>query len=180
MSGKMKVPGMIGALFLLCHTAGAAEQERARADIKNPQGKSVGSAFFRETKDGVLISVRVSALPQGLHAVHIHSVGKCAGPAFTSAGGHFNPLGKKHGLMSPAGPHAGDLPDMYVNQDGVGRYDTLMKSIDLDSGAASIFDGDGSAIVIHAGADDNVTDPAGNSGDRIACGVITKIAGRKM
>ena len=176
---KMNIVGLVTALFLLSYAAGAAEQDRARADIKDAQGKSVGTASLRETKDGLLIIINAKGFPQGLHAVHIHSVGKCEGPAFTSAGGHFNPLGKKHGLSNPAGPHAGDLPDMYVNKDGAGRYETLRASMTLGPGETSIFDSDGSAIVIHAAADDNMTDPAGNSGDRIACGVITKVAGKK-
>jgi superoxide dismutase, Cu-Zn family len=124
----------------------------------------------------VLIVVNVKGLPEGLHAVHIHAVGKCEGPAFTSAGGHFNPLGKKHGLKNPDGPHAGDLPDMYVNKDGIGRYETFMESVTFGAGQTSIFDADGSAVVVHATTDDNVTDPAGNSGDRIACGVISRAA----
>ena len=179
MKKRMNIVGLVAALFLLSYAAGAAEQDRARADIKNGQGKSVGTASLRETKDGVLIIINAKGLPQGLHAVHIHSVGKCEGPAFTSAGGHFNPLGKKHGLSNPDGPHAGDLPDMYVNKDGVGRYEALRESMTLGPGETSIFDSDRSAIVIHATADDNMTDPAGNSGDRIACGVITKVAAKK-
>jgi superoxide dismutase, Cu-Zn family len=126
----------------------------------------------------VLITVNVKGLSQGLHAVHVHMVGKCDPPAFTSAGGHFNPLNKKHGLKNPDGPHAGDMPDMYVNKDGAGRYEALMESVTLGSGETSIFDADESAIIIHVTADDNLTDPAGNSGDRIACGVITKAAAK--
>jgi len=95
-----------------------------------------------------------------------------------SAGGHFNPLNKKHGLKNPDGPHARDLPDLYVNGDGIGRYEALLESMTLTSGKTSFFDSDGSAIVIHSTADDNMTDPAGNSGDRIAC-VVTKAAGKK-
>lgn len=170
---------ILGALFLFNCTADATELNRARADIKNAQGKNVGTASLRETQDGMLITINVNGLPEGLHAVHIHSVGKCEGPAFTSAGGHFNPLGKKHGLLSPEGPHAGDLTDLYVNKDGAGRYEVLMESVTLGSGETSIFDSDGSAIVIHATADDNMTDPAGNSGDRIACGVIARAAAKK-
>jgi len=169
---------LVGLLSLGGYTTNAAAQSQARADIKNAEGKSVGSAGLRETQDGVLITVNVTGVPQGLHAVHIHAVGKCEGPAFTSAGGHFNPLNKKHGLKSADGPHAGDLPDMYVNKDGVGRYEALMESITLGSGETSVFDADGSAIVIHASADDNMTDPSGNSGDRIACGVITRAAAK--
>ena len=163
-------------LFLWIHSASAGTQNQARADIKNAEGKSVGTASLRETKDGVVMTVTVKGLPEGLHAIHFHSVGKCEGPAFTSAGPHFNPMNKKHGLKNPAGPHAGDLPDMYVEKNGVGRYEVLIDSITLGPGETSVFDADGSAIVVHITADDNVTDPAGNSGDRIACGVITKAA----
>jgi Cu-Zn family superoxide dismutase len=176
MNRKMKMIGLVGVIFLLSYTVNASVQNRARADVKNAEGKTVGTASLRETKDGLLIIVNANGLPEGLHAVHIHSIGKCEGPAFTSAGGHFNPLNKKHGLKNPDGPHAGDLPDMYVNKDGVGRYEALLESMTLGSGETSIFDSDGSAIVIHATADDNMTDPAGNSRDRIACGVI--IAGK--
>ena len=177
MNKKMMV-ALFGVL-LLNYTSYAVAQDRARADVKNAQGISVGTASLHETKDGLLIVVNAKGLPEGLHAVHIHAVGKCEAPGFTSAGGHFNPLNKKHGLKNPDGPHAGDLPDMYVNKDGVGRYEALMESVTLGAGETSVFDADGSAIVIHATADDNMTDPAGNSGDRIACGVITKVAAKK-
>jgi Cu-Zn family superoxide dismutase len=180
MNRRLNVLALVGALSLLSCTANATEQGRARAEIKNAQGKSVGTASFRETKDGLLIIVNAKGLPEGLHAVHIHSTGQCEGPVFTSAGGHFNPMNKKHGLKNPDGPHAGDLPDMYVNKDGAGRYEALMESLTLGTGETSVFDSDGSAIVIHATADDNMSDPTGNSGDRIACGVITRTAGKKM
>ena len=179
MSRKINMLALVGVLSLLNYTANAIARDQARADIKNAEGKSVGTASLSETKDGLLIIVNAKGLPQGLHAVHIHSVGKCEGPAFTSAGGHFNPLGKKHGLKNPDGPHAGDLPDMYVSKDGVGRYEALLESMTLRPGKTSIFDADGTAIVIHASADDNMTDPSGNSGDRIACCVITKVAAKK-
>jgi Cu-Zn family superoxide dismutase len=178
MNNKMMV-ALVWGLFRLSYTPYAIAQDRAGADIKNAQGNTVGTASLRETKNGLLIIVDAKGLPPGLHAVHIHAVGKCESPAFTSAGGHFNPLNKKHGLKNPDGPHAGDLPDLYVNKDGVGRYEALMESVTLGAGETSVFDADGSAIVIHATADDNMTDPAGNSGDRIACGVITKAAAKK-
>jgi Cu-Zn family superoxide dismutase len=178
MNNKMMV-ALVWGLFLLSYTPYAIAQDRAGADIKNAQGNTVGTASLRETKNGLLIIVDAKGLPPGLHAVHIHAVGKCESSAFTSAGGHFNPLNKKHGLKNPDGPHAGDLPDLYVNKDGVGRYEALMESVTLGAGETSVFDADGSAIVIHATADDNMTDPAGNSGDRIACGVITKAAAKK-
>ena len=178
MNNKMIV-ALVGALSLFSCTSYAMAQDRARAELKNAQGSTVGTVSLRETKDGLLIIVNAKGLPEGLHAVHIHAVGKCEPPDFASAGGHFNPLNKKHGLKNSDGPHAGDLPDMYVNKDGVGRYEALMESITLGDGKTSVFDADGSAIVIHATADDNVTDPAGNSGDRIACGEITKAAAKK-
>ena len=180
MADKLAAIVLAGILFLSIHAANAIAQTQARADLKDGAGKSVGSASLRETSSGVLISVNVNGLTEGLHAVHVHAVGKCEGPAFTSAGGHFNPLSKNHGLKNPAGPHAGDLPDMYVNKDGTGRYEARMESMTLDAGQTSVFDADGSAIVVHATADDNVTDPAGNSGDRIACGVITRGATKGM
>jgi Cu-Zn family superoxide dismutase len=176
---KLEVIALAGILFFSIYTANALAQARAHADLKDSTGKNIGSAVLSERGNGVLITVNVKGLPQGLHAVHVHAVGKCDGPAFTSAGGHFNPLSKKHGFKNPDGPHAGDLPDMFVNKDGMGRYEALMESMTLGAGETSVFDADGSAIVVHATADDNVTDPAGNSGDRIACGVITKGAAKK-
>ena len=161
-------------IFLGTLACNASAQERAHAVLKNSDGKTVGTARLRETKQGVLVSLQISALSAGLHAVHIHGTGKCEAPAFTSAGGHFNPLNMKHGLKSSDGPHAGDLPDLYVNKDGTGRYEALMESVSLSAGKISVFDADGSAIVVHALPDDNTTDPAGNSGDRIACGVIER------
>jgi Cu-Zn family superoxide dismutase len=168
-----------GMVCLLIHTSSAYAQHQARAEIKNAAGNGIGSAALRESKDGVVITVNVKALPPGLHAMHLHAVGKCEGPAFTSAGPHVNPLNKHHGLTHPAGPHAGDLPDMYVQKNGVGRYEVLADSVTLGSAETSIFDADGTALILHATADDNSTDPAGNAGDRIACGVLTKAAARK-
>src|SRR5215510_9943846 len=156
---KKTTVALAGALSLCSCAPYAMAQNRVRADIKNAQGNTVGTASLRETKDGLLIILNVKGLPEGLHAVHIHAVGACESPAFTSAGGHFNPLNKEHGLKNPDGPHGGDLPDLYVNKDGVGRYEALMESVTLDAGATSVLDADGSAIVIHATADDNMTDP---------------------
>lgn len=180
MANKLEVIALSGILFFSIYAANARAQNRAHADLKDSAGKNIGSAVLSERGNGVLITVNVKGLPQGLHAVHVHAVGKCDGPAFTSAGGHFNPQSKKHGFKNPDGPHAGDLPDMYVNKDGVGRYEALTESITLGAAETSVFDADGSAVVLHITADDNVTDPAGNSGDRIACGVITRAAAKGM
>lgn len=142
------------------------------SELKDKDGKSVGMASFVEAGSGVQIRLEVTGLSPGLHAVHIHAVGKCEAPAFTSAGGHFNPSQKKHGHRSQEGAHAGDLPNMLVAKDGSGRFEVFTDGVTLRAGPLSVFDADGSALVVHAGVDDYVTDPTGNAGDRAACGVI--------
>src|ERR1043166_1243909 len=168
---KQHLLSVLGLAFVMgCSMA--ASGQRATAELKDKDGKTVGSASFREAPDGVLVRLEVKGLTPGLHAVHVHTVGKCEAPGFTSAGGHFNPGGKKQGLNSPAGAHAGDLPNMLVAKDGSGRFEALTDAITLKAGSNSVFDADGSALVIHAGVDDDMTDPTGNAGDRAACGVI--------
>ena len=159
-------------LSLLAGCAELAPGSRARAELKDKDGKVVAVAILSERPGGVLVRLEVRGLTPGLHAVHVHTVGKCEGPGFTSAGGHFNPAGKKHGLKNPDGPHAGDLPNMSVEKDGTGRFEAMTDRITLRAGPLSVFDADGSALMIHAGVDDNVTDPTGNAGDRAACGLI--------
>jgi superoxide dismutase, Cu-Zn family len=162
----------IGGIILLTGCSLASPESRATAELKDRDGKSVGRALFRERSDGVLVRLEVKGLTPGLHAVHVHAVGKCEGPGFTTAGGHFNPAGKKHGLKSPDGAHAGDLPNMLVSKDGSGRFEAKTDAITLQAGSARLFDSDGSALIIHAGVDDYTTDPTGNAGDRAACGLI--------
>ena len=111
-------------------------------------------------------------MPPGVHGAHIHEVGSCQAPDFTSAGGHWNPLGKQHGRDNMAGPHMGDMPNLIVGQDGTGTLELLVNGATLVGGAEPILDDDGAAIVIHQGPDDYRTDPSGNSGARVACGVI--------
>ena len=158
---------------LLWASAGFA-QSAAHADIVDAQGKKIGTAAFRASNNGVRIDVNVSGLPPGTRGIHIHSVGKCEGPAFTTAGPHLNPTSKKHGKDNPEGPHAGDLLNLEVNADGLGKASLLDQNVTLGQGQSSLFHEGGTSLVIHANADDYKTDPAGNSGARIACGVIEK------
>jgi Cu-Zn family superoxide dismutase len=149
---------------------------RAEAAIVDTAGASIGFARFTEDATGVLhLSVHVKGLSPGLHGIHIHAIGTCTlgtTPTFSSAGGHHNPLGRVHGLLASGGPHAGDLPNLEVNEDLVGHLDGTTTEATLSDGATSLFDADGSAIVIHLLTDDQVTNPTGNSGARVACGVI--------
>jgi Cu-Zn family superoxide dismutase len=158
------------ALFIAVALPAAAQT--ASAPLKNGEGKAVGSVNLTQTSQGVLINASVKGLPPGEHAFHVHAVGKCE-PPFNSAGGHFNPGGKKHGLMSPEGPHAGDMPNLHIPQSGDLTVEVLNTAITLEKGKPnSVFDADGSAVIIHAGSDDYKSDPTGEAGGRIACGVI--------
>ncbi len=154
--------------------AGAATGPSARAALQDAQGKDVGTATFTPTKNGVKVHVQVAHLPPGKHGIHIHGAGKCEAPEFKSAGGHFNPFGKKHGLHNPEGAHAGDMPNLTVGKNGSAKATFTAKGATLGEGDGSLFGADGTALVIHADPDDEKTDPAGNSGTRIACGVIEK------
>jgi Cu-Zn family superoxide dismutase len=141
----------------------------ATATLKDAQGRTVGTAQITEQGPMLGLRVQVTGLPAGQHGIHLHATGVCAAPDFTSAGGHVNPANREHGLANPSGPHAGDLPNLPVAANGAGQLVTLTDRVTFDQ----LFDDDGAAVVIHAKPDDQQTSPAGNSGARIACGVLS-------
>ncbi|MFP2930273.1 superoxide dismutase family protein, partial [Pyxidicoccus sp. 3LG] len=145
--------------------------EMAKAMVKDAEGKDVGEITFEQTAQGVLVKGTLSNLPPGQHAFHIHETGKCEGPDFKTAGSHFNPHKKAHGMLAPKGRHAGDLPNLYVGQDGRVQFDTFAQG---NLTVKSMFDKDGSAVMVHTKEDDYHTDPTGDAGGRIACGVVEK------
>jgi len=151
-----------------------AHAQSARVQLKDAQANVVGTAMLSEVPGGVRVTLRVNGLKPGEHGFHIHAVGKCEPPDFMSAGPHFNPYGKHHGLDNPAGPHAGDFPNLKVGADGTGSVDTTDSLVTLKEGPNSVFRSGGTSLIVHADPDDEKTDPAGNSGARVACGVIER------
>jgi len=152
---------------------GQAAHPTATAELHNAKGEKVGNATLNQADEGVKISLTGTNLPPGTHALHIHGVGKCDPPDFKTAGPHFNPYNKKHGTKNPDGAHVGDLPNVTVGADGTASTVVVAKNVTLGEGTNSLFHPEGTALVIHAAPDDDMTDPAGNAGARIACGVIT-------
>ena len=171
----MSVLAGAALLAFVTNPANAVAQS-AHAGIVDAQGATIGHADFSTVANGVEISVTVSQLSPGEHGIHIHNVGKCEGPAFTTAGGHFNPTGAHHGVhnaMEPH-PHLGDLPNLVVSDAGTGKLTFTAVGVTIGDGPNSLFHDGGTSLVIHAKPDDLTNDPSGNSGDRIACGVIVR------
>ena len=168
---------LLGLSVLACASMRSAPSEgggvtSAMATLRDASGVTVGTASLSQTSSGVLVSASLSGLGSGTHAIHVHEAGRCDAPEFTTAGAHFNPEQKQHGYRNPAGAHAGDMPNVSLPASGALTFDVLLPRAAL-SGKNALLDGDGAAIVVHASADDYQTDPAGNSGTRVACGVIT-------
>ena len=161
------------AVLAAVPVARVAGAQSARAEVRDADGKPVGTATLTQKGDDVHIVGIFSGLPPGTRAFHLHEVGKCE-PPFESAGAHFNPAGKQHGKDNPQGQHAGDLLNITVPPSGQAKVDATARGVSLGSGNNGLLDADGTALVVHEGADDYTSDPAGNAGKRIACGVVRR------
>ena len=176
----MNMYRLSSALFLLAANACASTQSSdnetptAMATVRDASGASLGDLRLESIAGGVRLSGQLTGLTPGAHGIHLHAVGRCDASDFTSAGDHFNPRNAKHGLVNPEGPHAGDMPAIAADANGRALVDHTTALVTLESGALTLFDADGTAIVVHASGDDQRTDPSGNSGSRIGCGVIQR------
>lgn len=170
MAGLAISAAALGGCAMSNGSSGASGPQ-AVADLVTANGQSVGRATATAMGDGIQIVVDGRNMPPGAHGAHVHTVGRCDAPTFETAGGHWNPMTKKHGVENPAGPHAGDMPNLDVSPDGTATLTVTLPGGTFDG----LFDADGSAMMIHAGPDDMRTDPSGNSGSRIACGVFRRV-----
>ena len=172
----MKTRGLLAgaAVLALAGCAGAGQlTNKQTVTLRDSGGRTVGSALLTPATEGVQVVLSVNGLPAGTHGVHVHMTGLCDAPEFTTAGGHFNPTNRQHGFENPNGHHAGDLPNLTVDANGRGMLNAVARGVTLEgTGANSLRKPGGTSLMVHATADDYRTDPSGNSGARIACGVI--------
>jgi Cu-Zn family superoxide dismutase len=177
----MTLPKTVTVLSLMMTTALLAGGSVAGAATRAPTAKAVlmaadgtekGKAQIVQKADGLHVTVWVKGLPAGTHAAHVHTIGTCTAPDFASAGGHWNPMAKQHGKDNPMGMHMGDMPNIILKTNGAGKLDFVIAGGTLTDGSMPLLDADGAAVVIHASPDDMKTDPTGNAGGRIACGVL--------
>lgn len=175
MNARTLTAALLPLAFTACATAATPPASRtplAIADIKSSQGQDVGHGVVSEVEGGrMTLQLTLNDIPEGVHGLHFHATGKCDAPAFTTAGAHLNPTGRQHGHDNPAGAHLGDLPNITATKDGLVKISLPLTGSRAEL-AQALMDGDGTALVIHATADDYRTDPSGNSGGRIACGVL--------
>lgn len=166
--------GYVAGFVLIGGAAQAADQ--AKAEIYGADGSVIGAATFVQGTVGVLAEIEVSNLPAGKHGMHLHAVGTCDHhDHFKSATGHIDPEEKEHGYLNPKGPERGDLPNIFIHEDGSAKLELFMPQVDVNGEASALLDADGSSLMIHALPDDHKTQPIGGSGERIACGVIKKL-----
>ena len=164
--------GLMAVLVLTSGPVGAQGTAAASAQVHDVTGRVVGTATLMPISGGVQVTARFTGLAPGQHGIHVHTTGACDPPDFMTAGGHFNPTGKQHGLNNPQGAHVGDLPNLEVAANGSATFSGVLRGASLDRGDTSLLKAGGTALVIHQDMDDEMTDPAGNSGPRIACGLI--------
>jgi Cu-Zn family superoxide dismutase len=183
MTHRLRLSGVAGASVLasalVLASAGHPDLDQthgatATAELRNPQGRGVGQVELRDAEAGILLHVRLTGVPPGAHALHLHETGRCDPPSFESAGGHFNPTGARHGFLSAGGPHAGDLPNVHVPESGRIEVELLAADASLADNEPALLDADGAAVLVHERADDHRSEPAGDAGSRIACGVVSR------
>ena len=171
---RVLVPALV---MMACSSAGRIPVAAGTVSLVNASGAPVGTAQLRQESDGLVhVDISVVSLVPGSHGIHFHEVSTCEGAgSFGTAGAHYNPLSREHGLSRPGGPHAGDAPNLTVGSDGTATFSFTTDRVTLTPGATTLMDSNGSSLVVHAAADDQVSQPSGNSGARIACGVVQSV-----